>query len=142
MKLVDLNVLLYAINRDSAHHEAALRWWEEAVNGDEPVGLCWIVLLGFLRLATSRSVFAKPFGVADALARIDTWLAIDSVRLVREKDEHWEILRLLLSEAGTAGNLTTDAHLAALAISHGAVLVTCDNDFARFKGLRLLNPAA
>ena len=142
MKLVDLNVLLYAINRDSPQHRPALRWWEQALNGEEPVGLCWIVLLGFLRLSTQRAVFPKPLAVEDALERIDAWLALDAVRLVREKDEHWEILRLLLSETGAGGNLTTDAHLAALAISHGAVLVSCDNDFARFKGLRLLNPTA
>jgi toxin-antitoxin system PIN domain toxin len=140
VKLVDLNILLYAINRDTAHHKAVLRWWEQALNGDESVGLCWIVIAGFLRLSTHRVVFPKPLAVDDALARIDTWLAVDNVRLVGEKDDHWDVLRLLLSEAGTAGNLTTDAHLAALAITHGAVLVSCDNDFARFKGLRLLNP--
>ena len=69
-----------------------------------------------------------------------SWLSLDSTRVVREKDEHWDVLRLLLAEAGTAANLATDAHLAALAISHGAVLVSCDRDFARFKGLRWENP--
>jgi predicted nucleic acid-binding protein len=71
---------------------------------------------------------------------VDGWLALDVVRLVREKDDHWQVLRPLLSEAGTAGNLVTDAHLAALAISHGATLVSCDSDFARFQGLRWHNP--
>ena len=68
------------------------------------------------------------------------WLSLANTCLLREKDEHWEILRTLLAEAGTAGNLTTDAHLATLAISHGAVLVSCDSDFARFRGLRWENP--
>ena len=69
---------------------------------------------------------------------MDGWLSLDSTCLLHEKDEHWEILCSLLAEAGTAANLVTDAHLAALAISHGAVLVSCDNDFARFKGLRFV----
>ena len=140
MKIVDLNVLLYAINEDSVHHRAARRWWHGATNGEEPIGFPWVVLLGFLRLATSPAVFASPLEPDAALLTVDTWLSLPVARLVREKDEHWEILRRLLAEAGTAGNLVTDAHLAALAISHGAVLVSSDNDFSRFKGLRWENP--
>jgi hypothetical protein len=140
VKLIDLNVLLYAINEDAAHHGPILTWWEQAVNGDETLGLPWIVLLGFLRLATNPDVFPRPLAPESAIAKVDGWLALDSTRLVREKDEHWDVLRPLLAEAGTAANLVTDAHLAALAISHGAVLVSCDHDFARFRGLRWENP--
>ena len=77
---------------------------------------------------------------ATAIEKVNVWLSLANVHLVREKDEHWEILRTLLADAGTAGNLTTDAHLAAFAISHGAVLVSCDSDFVRFRGLRWENP--
>ena len=140
MKIVDLNVLLYAVNENSVHHRTASRWWHEATNGEEPIGLPWIVLLGFLRLSTSPAVFPRPLEPDVAFRTVDTWLSLPVVRLVREKDEHWEILRRLLAEAGTAGNLATDAHLAALAISHGAVLVSSDNDFSRFKGLRWESP--
>jgi toxin-antitoxin system PIN domain toxin len=140
MKIVDLNVLLYAINEDAPHHERVRRWWEEAVNGDEPLGLPWVVLLGFLRIATNPTIFPKPLDADTAVAKVDGWLALDTTRVVHEKEEHWDILRSLLAEAGTAGNLTTDAHLATLAISHGAVLISCDNDFSRFKGLRWSNP--
>jgi hypothetical protein len=77
---------------------------------------------------------------AVALARVDAWLGRDTVRVVREKDDHWATLRALLAASGTAGNLTTDAHLAALALSHDAVLVSSDADFTRFAGLRLENP--
>lgn len=136
MKLVDLNVLLYAVNEDSPHHEAALAFWEAALNGDEPVGLPWVVVLGFLRLVTNPVLLPRPMRVEAALARVDAWLATGIVRVVREKDEHWSLLRSFLQAAGAAGNLTTDAHLAAMAISHGAVLVSFDNDFARFHGLR------
>jgi toxin-antitoxin system PIN domain toxin len=142
VKLIDLNVLLYAVNEDSVHHVALLRWWEEAANGDDPLGLPWVVLLGFLRLSTSPTVFPRPLDADTAIGKIDSWLALEKTRLVHEKEEHWEILRSLLATTGTAGNLTTDAHLAALTISHGAVLISCDGDFARFQGLRWENPIA
>lgn len=142
MKIVDLNVLLYAANSDATHHERLRTWWETAINDEETVGLPWIVLLGFLRLSTSARVFPRPLLPDVAAAKIDTWLALHNVRVVREKDDHWERLETLIRETGTAGNLTTDAHLATLAITHDAVLVSCDNDFARFKGLRWENPLA
>jgi toxin-antitoxin system PIN domain toxin len=140
VRIVDLNVLLYAVNRDATHHERVLDWWEGATNGDEPVGLPWVVLLGFLRLSTNPQVFPRPLRPDAAIGTVDAWLGRANTRVVREKDEHWAILRSLLRDAGTSGNLTADAHLASLAISHGAVLVSCDNDFARFKGLRGENP--
>lgn len=140
MTLVDLNLLLYAINSDSAHHAAAKRWWEDALSGEEPIGLPWVVLLGFLRLATSERIFPRPLGIDDAIGRIDAWLALDHVRIAREREDHWDVLRGLLAATGAAGNLTTDAHLAALAISHDATLASSDADFGRFAGLRWRNP--
>ena len=140
MKLVDLNVLLYVVNRDSVHHEAALGWWDETQRGDEPVGFAWMILTGFLRLSSNSAIFPAPLDSGTALDKIGTWLSLDQTRLVRETDDHWHILRALLNDTGTAGNLTTDAHLAALAISHGATLVSFDSDFSRFSGLRWENP--
>ena len=99
-----------------------------------------MVLLGFLRLTTNPRVFPHPLDPDQAVATVDAWLARDNVRVVREKDEHWKVLKKLLGRTGTAGNLTTDAHLAALAISHDAVLVSSDADFGRFKGLRWQDP--
>jgi toxin-antitoxin system PIN domain toxin len=140
VKIVDLNVLLYVVNENAPHHKALLSWWESAVNGDESVGLPWVVLLGFLRITTNQKIFPNPLKPDIAIKKINTWLSLDTTCLVREKAEHWGILRNLLSDAGTAGNLTTDAHLATLAVSHGAILVSCDRDFARFRGLRWENP--
>jgi toxin-antitoxin system PIN domain toxin len=141
MKIVDLNVLLYAINRDAAGHEKLRSWWEAAISGDEPIGLPWVVILGFLRLATSAQVFPKPLSVDEAIERLDVWLSHPNVRLVHETEEHWRILKEHLGRTGSAGNLTTDAHLAALAISYGATLASCDADFGRFRHLRWENPA-
>jgi toxin-antitoxin system PIN domain toxin len=140
MKIVDLNVLLYAVNTDAAQHKRARAWWEDAVNGEETLGLPWVVLLGFLRLSTNPRVFPRPLASDAAAAKVNGWLGRENVRVVREKDEHWETLQPLLGTVGTAGNLTTDAHLAALALSHDAVLVSTDTDFARFSGLRWENP--
>ncbi len=140
MKLVDLNVLLYVVNEDAVYHQASLDWWEETLQGDEPVGLAWVVLLGFLRLSTNPAIFPSPLDSETALAKVGTWLSLDQTRLVRESDDHWHLLRSLLAETGSAGNLITDGHLAALAISHGATLVSFDNDFSRFPGLRWESP--
>ena len=140
MTLVDLNVVLYAINTAAPQHVEARTWWESAINGDEPVGLAWPVITGFLRLSTQAAVLRRPLTVEQACRRVNRWLAQPTVRLVRETDEHWRHLERLLSESGKGGNLTTDAHLAALAISHGATLVSFDNDFAQFRNLRWTNP--
>ncbi len=140
MKIVDLNVLLYVVNESSPQHRAVHDWWVDAVRGDESIGLPWVVLLGFLRLATSARVFPRPISHSKALDKIDAWLSLPIVHVPAEKDNHWAVLSGLLRETGTAGNLTTDAHLAAMAITRDALLVSCDNDFARFKGLRYLNP--
>lgn len=140
MKLIDVNVLLYAVNRDSAQHAPVREWWDSALSGEEPIALCWPVLLGFLRLVTNPRVFVHPLNCEQAIAKIELWLAQPLVRIVQETDEHWRILRGLLEASGSAGNLTTDAHLASLAIAHGAVLVSCDTDFARFPGLRWEHP--
>lgn len=140
MKLIDLNILIYAVNADSPHHAVIRSWWEETLSGEEPVGLAWVVVLGFLRITTSARVFPVPLTPEQALDRISAWFSCPVVKTVREAEQHWRILRELLEGAGTAGNLTTDAHLAALAIANGATLVSCDNDFVRFQHLRLENP--
>ncbi len=140
MKLVDLNVLLYAVNADAPHHDKINRWWVNAVNGDESLGLLWVVVLGFLRIATNPKIYPSSMSIDDARAKVDAWLATDTIFLVTEKPDHWSVLSELLADSGAAGNLTTDAHLAAAAITHGATLVSCDGDFARFPHLRWENP--
>jgi len=140
MKIIDVNVLLYVVNKDAAHHATLSEWWQQALENDESIGLSWSVLVGFLRVATNPRAFPRPLDPHAALRVIDDWLELANVAVVREKDEHWRTLRSILGHSGTAGNLTTDAHLAALALTHDAVLVSCDHDFRRFKGLRLENP--
>jgi toxin-antitoxin system PIN domain toxin len=142
MKIVDLNLLLYAVNRDAPHHDAARDWWEGCLSAEEPIGIPWAVVLGFLRITTSGRVMPRPLAPEDALALVDDWLAQPMVRLPVPTERHWDILKQLISPHGTAGNLTTDAHLAALAVEHGAVLCSADRDFGRFELLTWENPLA
>ena len=140
MKVVDANVLLYATNRVAAHHRRALAWWESALQGDEPVGLPWVSLLAFLRVSTKPGIFGQPLSVAQATGEVRTWLRQPPVRLIRETDDHAECLLALLSETGTAGDLTTDAHIAALAFCRGATVVSFDGDFSHFPQVRWMVP--
>jgi len=134
----DLNVLLYALDADSVRHERAAAWLEEAVNGnDEEVGLPWVIILGFLRLATSSRVFPRPLSIEQALDWIRGLTDQPSVRILDPGKAHLGILGHLLLATGAGGNLTTDAHLAALCLEQDAVIVTGDRDFLRFPGLRV-----
>jgi len=133
--------MLYAVNRDSPHHERARIWLESSLSGMAPLGLAWIVILGFLRLATRPGIFSQPLGLQEALDVIAGWVHHPGVILIHPGIRHWEVLRSLLEGAGTGGNLTTDAHLAALAVEFDAELHSADNDFARFRPvLSFVNP--
>ena len=140
MILVDANLLLYAVNPDLPQHMPARRWWEAALSGTEAVGIPWVVMLAFLRLTTHPRVFERPLDVGRALGYMDEWLAQPVTALVAPGPHHWPILRNLLDASGTAGNLTTGAHIAALALEHGYAVYSADNDFRRFAGLKYVNP--
>ena len=140
MKLPDVNLLLYAADQSSARHEPARAWVEEQLSGAETFAFAWVVLLAFIRLTTSSRVFRSPLTTSAALDLVDSWLAQPCVTVVHPTSRHAPVLRQLLEPLGTAGNLTTDAHLAALAIEHGAELCSTDLDFTRFAGLRWTNP--
>lgn len=142
MILVDANLLIYAVDADSAHHQRARRWLEETLSTDTWVGLPWIVLLAFLRINTRAGIVRKPLSPERAIDVVDEWLAQPYVGLIGPDDQHWPILRNLLLSGGTAGNLTSDAHLAALAIELGCQIASADNDFRRFNGVTLVNPLA
>jgi toxin-antitoxin system PIN domain toxin len=140
--LPDVNLLVHAYNSESPVHPAARRWWEGALNATRPVGLAWVAILGFIRITTHRQILHNPLPVGTACASARAWLAQPYVGILHPGDRHPEILFGLLESLGTAGNLTTDAHLAALAIEHQAELHSTDADFGRFSGLRWVNPLA
>ena len=140
MKLLDVNLLIYAVDESSRHHEQARPWLEQALSGTEEVGFAWLVLLGFVRISTNPAVFGNALSPARALEFVDSWLGSPVAAVVHPTERHAGNLRDLLMPLGTAGNLTSDAHLAALAIEHGAELCSHDTDFARFPGLRWHDP--
>jgi toxin-antitoxin system PIN domain toxin len=140
--LIDANLLIYAVNRDLPQHAAARSWLEDTFSQSEPVGLPWVVILAFLRLCTNPRVFTSPMSVERAIAYIDEWLALPAVSVVGPGLQHWSIFSTLLTQTGTAGNLTTDAHIAALAVESGCGIYSADNDFRRFPGVRHINPLA
>jgi toxin-antitoxin system PIN domain toxin len=140
MILLDANLLIYAIDEDSPQHMRARHWLEKTLSSDTAVGLPWIVVLAFLRITTRAGVLRQQLSSAQAIAYIDEWLAQPYVEIVSPGGSHWPLLKELLREVGAAGNLTSDAHLAALAIESGCELASTDHDFRRFSGLRLVNP--
>jgi toxin-antitoxin system PIN domain toxin len=140
--LVDANLLIYAVNADAPHHESARRWLERELSGTTEVGLPWIVVLAFIRITTRAGILAKPLSCEQALAYIDEWLAQPFVTLVAPGARHWSIFRNLLNTVGASGNLSSDAHIAALAIDCGAAVHSADYDFRRFPGITHVNPIA
>ncbi len=142
MKLSDVNLLLYAYDASSPHHVRARRWLEEQLSGSEAFGFAWATLLAFVRLVTSPRVFESPLRVDESLDVVDAWLAASPATVLHPGPRHALLLRQLLEPLGSAGNLTADAHLAALALEHSAELCSADADFSRFPGVRWTNPLA
>lgn len=138
--LVDANVLLHAVNERAREHDAAHRWLTAALGGGEAVAFSWTVILAFMRLATHPSVFPRPLTVDHATKACESWLAAAPSVVVEPTRGHLALLSGLLSRAGTAGNLVSDAHLAALALEHNAVVISFDRDFARFEGVASERP--
>lgn len=136
MKVVDANVLLYAVNEDAPHHRVARDWLDRALSGGEAVGLAWVSLLAFLRLSTRSGLFPRPLTVEEATGVVDLWLRQPAAIVVHPTARHLGVLSGLLGRHGMAANLVNDAHLAALAAEHGADVVSFDRDFDRFDGLR------
>lgn len=132
MKLVDANILLYAVNEDAPHHQDSREWLDDALSGAATVGFSWIALLAFVRLSTKVGLFPTPLAVEEALDRVDAWLAQPAALVVEPTARHASLLAELLGTVGVGGNLVNDAHLAALAIEHRGDVVSYDNDFSRF----------
>lgn len=140
MILVDANLLIYAIDADAPQHARARAWLEEVLSGTTPVGFAWVVLLAFVRITTRAGILKRPLAPEQALAFVDEWLRQPYAAAVAPGEHHWNTLRNLLNATGTAGNLVSDAHLAALALEQGAAVYSTDHDFKRFPGIEHVNP--
>lgn len=142
MIVIDANILLYAYDQDDPRHSAVSPWFEGQMSGSGGVGLSLLAILAFLRISTDHRVFQQPRTVATALAIVDSWLAHPNVRLLAPTSRHWATLAGVAGGGQARGPQLMDAHLAALTIEHGATLATADRGFARYPGLRTIDPTA
>jgi hypothetical protein len=142
MIVVDAPLLIYAHSQELPQYQAAERWFADALQDTETVGLPWASLLAFLRIITDRRVFRRPFTMREASDAVSTWLSFPAALPLYPTDRHWTILRRMLEHGQVTPRLVNDAHVAALALEHGATLYTTDRDFARFPDVRFVNPLA
>ncbi len=140
MIIVDVNLLLYAYDASSRHHQGAKSWWEERLSEIEIIGLSWATLLSFVRISTNARILLHPFSLNEAIAHVNSWLERPMVQMVHPGHDHWKVLSQVLIETNSSANYIPDAHLAVLAIENGAKLCSSDHDFARFKNVTWINP--
>lgn len=141
MNLVDANVLLYAVNALEPRQPEAAGWLDAALAGPETVGFSWLVVLAFVRLSTRAGLYPHPLSPDQAVGQIQRWVQQPAGAVVEPTARHLDVLAGLLAETGAAGNLVSDAHLAALAVEHHATVITYDSDFGRFDGVRWRRPS-
>ncbi len=142
MIIPDVNLLLYAVVSAFPQHKSAHAWWEDTINSAAEIGLTSPAIFGFIRIATNPRVLAPPLTVEAAMGYVSAWLDQPNVSHLVPGPRHVEIAFSLLHGVGTGGNLTTDVQLAALAFEYDADMYSNDTDFARFPGLRWVNPLA
>jgi len=140
--LVDANLLLYAEDSLSEHHETARNWWDTQLSGSEAVALCWPVVTAFIRIGTNARLHKRPLTLKEAIERVQSWIDQPCVRIIQASEQHWELFQKMLRVGNATANLVSDARLAALAVEHNCMLHSTDTDFARFRGLKWKNPIA
>ena len=140
MIVVDANLLIYSYDTESSDHKKSRAWVEKIFSGAELVGLSWQTVSAFLRVITNRRLPGSRLALEQAVQIVAEWLAQPNVRILVPGDDHWSALRRMIVEGAASGPLITDAQLAALTVEYGGVLYTVDRDFARFPGLRWVNP--
>lgn len=142
MILIDANLLLYAYDADSPHHGASRRWFETELSGGHPVAFALVTLLAFVRIASDARIFTRPIPPTEACSLVEDWLGQPNARLLQPGSRTWSLLGSLCEEGQAKGTMVMDAHLAALALEHGATIATTDRDFTRFSRIKTVNPVA
>ena len=140
MILPDANLLIYAYNDSAEQRDAARKWLKEMLVGTETVCFCWQTITAFLRISTNRKIFVEAYSPAEAIEVVENWLSAPAARIVLPTDRHLAIFKRVSIDGQVSGPMMMDAHLAAIAIEHGATLATTDRDFRRFDGLKIVNP--
>lgn len=140
MIVPDVNLLIYAMDANSPHHEPAWEWWESSLRGSEHIGFTWAVMTGYVRISTNPQVMPRPLTVEQSVAQTRAWLSGPRSRLLNPGVEHLHVMERLLTPLGRGGNLVADAHLAALAIENGGTVYSADHDFALFDRVSWVDP--
>jgi len=140
MILPDINLLVFALDRQSPHHAPSAAWWNTCLAASKPVCIPWLVILGVVRILGNSKIYQRPTPPDVLLGQIEKWLALPHIHLVDLATGHLNTLRRLLKVTGVAGSLSSDAHLAAIAIDRNLTLYSNDSDFGRFPGLSWINP--
>ena len=140
MILLDANLLLYAYDSESPYHEPSRSWLESTLSSGRAVRLALVTLLAFVRIASDRRIYTHPLSPEEACSLVEQWLALPNVRLLQPGPRAWRLLSTMCEEGQAKGAMVMDAHIAALAMEHGASIATTDRDFTRFPGIELVNP--
>ena len=141
MILVDVNLLVDATMTSARDHDAARSWLQSQLAATARVGLPWVSITGFVRVAGQPRAWERPLPVGGALTVVGSWLSRPCAWIPEPGPRHLELLAALL-EPQPSVRLVTDAHLAAIAIEHGLELCSRDRDFSRWAelGLRSRDP--
>ncbi len=140
MIVVDANLLIYAYDTASTQHKQARSWLEEVFSGTETIGIPWQSIAAFLRVMTNPKLHGRQYSLNEATGIIEAWMAQSSVRILAPAEEHWLQFRRMIVGGSASGALVSDGEIAALTMEYGGILHTADRDFARFPGLRWVNP--
>jgi len=138
--VVDANLLIYSYDKASLHYEKSRSWLEDAFSGTDIVGLPWQSVGAFLRVMTNPKLHGRQYSLDEATEIVEAWMGQSNVRILAPTDDHWFQFRRMILEGTASGALASDAEIAALTIEYGGLLYTADRDFARFLGLRWVNP--
>jgi toxin-antitoxin system PIN domain toxin len=136
----DVNLLLYAYNTESAAYKKAAAWLQGVMNSNERLCHSWHTIMGFIRISTNSRIFPKPYSAKEALEIVSSLINAKNSTMLLPGSGHFAIFEKLVNESGINGPKLMDAHIAALAIEHGATLASADRDFRLFDGLKIINP--
>ena len=136
MILVDVNLLVAATMTSATDHEPARSWLEDQLSGTARVGLPWLCLTGFVRVAAQARAWERPMPVLDAVAVVRSWLSRPCAWIPEPGPRHLDALSALLATQPSS-RVVTDAAIAAIALEHGLEVCSRDRDFARWSDLGL-----
>lgn len=141
MKIIDTNVLIYSVSQQSPKFVVATNWLNRVMSESETIGFSWLVLIAFMRITTHSRLSPQPLSIQQTKHVVQAWLEQPCATILYPTHKHLNLIEELLEPLGVAGDLTNDAHIAALAIEHGATVYSFDNDFTRFPRVRWAMPS-